>query len=286
MFRYSRLILDWAKMSTSRYILTVAIAVVASYAIYSMISNRSTEIASDELPDLVPADSIEVRRGEAPGLAGQVESNFRPIKEDRVVQASGQTPNQEPVDVIEFREARGYYVSGGNDVGAKHPYEFYDIATLESLASANDGLAQLILADKLYERDSERANSLYLSAAVNGKTAGLVNMASSRLQSRPGKQGFGFQLTDEHGAVTESYVDALQYYAAAELLGDFVGSELLAGHMSSGKLNSDPSNIARICAKGNEIANRIKSRREQQWGAAEQFETPTPSIQVPRGVCD
>lgn len=175
-------------------------------------------------------------------------------------------PTMEPLDVRAFREARGYYGSGGNDIGAKHPYEYMDDEALQALADQQDGLAQLILADRLSNSDIEKAMPMYLEAAVNGKTAALVNMASSRLVRQNNPQGFGFELTNESGRISDEYLEILRYYAAAEMLGDFVGTEMLNDHILVNDLTRYPDNLARICALGLEVKNNIETVRTSRWG--------------------
>lgn len=194
-------------------------------------------------------------------------------------------PMLEPADIRAFRDARGYYGSGGNDIGAKHPYEYLDDETLQGLADQQDGLAQLVLADRISNSDIETAMPLYLEAAVNGKTAALINAASSQLVVENGKTGFAFELTDEEGLISDEYAEILQYYAAAEALGDFVGSEMLMEHISAANFGDDSENISRICSDGIVLARNIENIRYTRWGERSDDDVAIESLQVPQSIC-
>lgn len=191
--------------------------------------------------------------------------------------------NLEPLDVIRYRQARGYYMSG-NDIGAKHAYEYMDLESLEELANQEDGLAQLVLAHRLEVSNYQKSVAFYKKAAINGKTAALVNLASSQLVVRAGG-GFGFDIADERGQISERYADVLQYYAAAELLGDFVGTELLQQHLQAADFFDDDEALVKVCRKGQVIASHIRRARLAKWGVSEIESHQIESIDIPVPVC-
>ena len=193
----------------------------------------------------------------------------------------------EPNDVRAFRDARGYYASGSTEIGEMHPYELYDLETLEQLANNDDGLAQLVLADRISIDEPYRADKLYLNAAVNGKSAALVNMASSRLVSAPGGTDWGFPLTTSVGELSDEYIDVLKFFVAAEETGDFVASEMLHGHLDAVDSDSGVSrtSLVRLCESGRELADQIIAERVKKWGDSNDVQTPITSQETPGAVC-
>ena len=73
----------------------------------------------------------------------------------------------EPVDVRQWRMSHGYYGSGSNDPGAKHPYEYYDLETLEQLALNDDGLAQFNDGDEtcIFDRARRQGETVLLAGS-------------------------------------------------------------------------------------------------------------------------
>lgn len=196
-----------------------------------------------------------------------------------------QSHDSEPINTQNFREAHGYYASGSSDVNEKHPYELYDVQTLEQLADNNDSLAQLVLADQISVEDPERADELYMESAVNGKTAALVNMAASRLLLVPGGTGFGFPLTSNSGRISDSYVEVLKYYVAAENMGDSVAGELLRSHIDALGLVNSTESLQRVCEAGNALIDRIEEKQREKWGSPRHVDPIVLSDEAPTAVC-
>lgn len=172
----------------------------------------------------------------------------------------------DPLALYEWGIAHGYYLTDLNDDGAQHPYVGYDIQTLSALAENGDGLAKLILADRISHREPNRADVLYLEAAALGKTAALTNLAASHLLILPGSDGFGIPFTDESGNVSEQYAEVLRYYAAAEMMGDFVASELLRGALEVHRLLDSEASINIVCQMGKAIREALLHERDTKWG--------------------
>lgn len=210
-----------------------------------------------------------------------------PERSDQVTSSSeyNETATLEPPDIARFREQRGYYVSGGNDPAAAHPYESLSNDDLQVLASQGDGLAQLVMADRMANTNLVEAIPTYLEAAANGKTAALINIASGQLVVTNGQSGFGFELTDEDGQVSTRYAEILQYYAAAEILGDFVGSEMLRDHINLSKLSDKVASLERICSLGREIASGIGVIRTSKGLSKELDQVELTSVDTPEPIC-
>jgi hypothetical protein len=193
--------------------------------------------------------------------------------------------NLEPIDVQAYREQRGYYASGSSSIDEMHPYELYDLDTLAQLAETDDGLAQLVLADKLIATDPDRADSLYMQAAINGRTAALVNMASSHLVLVPGSTGYGFPIASETGVITDKFVDVLKYYVAAEDLGDVIATDLLRSHIDESQFGNLPESLIRVCESGLALADQIRKERQLKWGSSQKPNTQIVSFDTPPVVC-
>lgn len=217
--------------------------------------------------DPLPADGpVEPRAAEQPASAspraGSPETQPTPT-----TSASGNSLADDGARLAELREEHGYYASGSSDIDSMHPYELYDLATLEELAAQDDGLAQLVLADKLVVTDPERADHLYWQAAVNGKTAALTNLAASHLVLVPGGSGFGFDLTSSDGEVSAEYARVLANYAAAEDLGDPIATEMLKTHVDEAAFRNSAESLIRICEAGLALADEIRAERLRKWGS-------------------
>jgi hypothetical protein len=193
--------------------------------------------------------------------------------------------SSDPIDIQQLREARGYYSSGSSDINKMHPYELYDMETLEQLAANDDGLAQLVLADKISIDDPVRADRLYLDAAVNGKTAALVNLASSRLVAVPGGTDWGFLPTTSTGEISDEYIDVLKFYVAAEDSGDVVASEILQSHIDALGIEITEMSLGRLCEAGRELADLIRTEQLVKWGESKKAKTPITSYETPGAVC-
>ena len=192
----------------------------------------------------------------------------------------------EPLDVSAFREDRGYYMSGGNDAGSGHAYQYYDDTTLRGLAEQHDGLAQLVLADRISNEDLGGAVPLYLEATVNGKTAALINLASSQLVVNPGQRGFGFEMKTASGDISTEFAEILKYYAAAEYLGDFVGTTMLVDHLESAGLHEDATSVRTVCSMGQGVARNILSIRESRQIRSANQEIDISSVDIPNPICN
>lgn len=191
-----------------------------------------------------------------------------------------------PVAALSWAAERGYHSAAQNGPAATRPYDHYDLLTLQKLADDGDGLAQLILAENLSFSDPKKADVFYMEAAINGKTAGLTYAAGDRLLIFSGQKGYGFSLADADGIVSKDYLEVLRFYAAAEYLGDFIGTELLASHLESADLRQLRESVRRICSSGQELAHAIIAERIRRWGsvdtsvlAVEWTETPDPICQ-------
>lgn len=191
----------------------------------------------------------------------------------------------EPLDIQQFRAVRGYYASGSSDISQMHPYELYDLETLEQLVANDDGLAQLVLADKIAIDDPKRADELYLAAAVNGKSAALVNLASSRLVAVPGGTDWGFPLTTSSGQISDEYIDVLKFYVAAEATGDVIATEVLTSHIEAMGAEITESDLERLCQAGRELADQIRAEQIKKWGASKEIATPISSQETLAAVC-
>lgn len=217
------------------------------------------------------------------------ESQFSGAERSERIQLKQENQNMSssmiPLAALTWATDRGYHSSGENGQIAKRPYEYYDQSTLEKLADEGDGLAQLILAERLSFSDPKQADVLYIEAAINGKTAGLTSAAGDRLLIVPGQKGYGFPVTDAAGSVSEEYLEVLQFYAAAEYLDDFVATEMLASHLETAKLRNSPESIRRICSSGEEIANAIISERNRRWGSADNSIVPIDWAETPDPIC-
>lgn len=190
-----------------------------------------------------------------------------------------------PLSALTWAADRGYHSSSESGLMAKRPYEYYDESTLQKMADDGDGLAQLILAERLSFSDPKKADALYIEAAINGKTAGLISAAGDRLLIVPGQKGFGFPVTGAGGSVSDEYLEVLRFYAAAEYLGDFVGTELLASHLDTGQLTNVSDSVRRICASGQELADAIISERIRRWGTPDKSEAPADWVEIPDPIC-
>lgn len=189
------------------------------------------------------------------------------------------------VQLGEIREQHGYYASGSSDIDSMHPYELYDVETLDKLADQDDGMAQIVLADKLVATDPDRADILYWQAAVNGKTAALVNTAASYLVMVPGGTGYGFDLTSNNGEVSTEYANVLAYYAAAEDLGDPVATELLKTHLDESEFRGSAASIVRICEAGLALADEIRAERVSKWGGETPPSTTANIVETQDAIC-
>ncbi len=190
-----------------------------------------------------------------------------------------------PLAALTWAADRGYHSSGEIGQITKRPFEYYDESTLQKMADDGDGLAQLILAERLSFSDPKKADALYIEAAINGKTAGLTSAAGDRLLIVPGQKGYGFPVTDAGGNVSDEYLEVLRFYAAAEYLGDFIGTELLASHLETADFGRSPDSVRRICSSGEELANAIVSERNRRWGSADNSAVPIDWAETPDPIC-
>ena len=230
---------------------------------------------------LVRPDSSSLDRAEKPG----VNEEGTQTPQDLDPESSGSSTSDDSIQLAEVRERHGYYASGSGDINSKHPYELYDVETLAQLADQDDGMAQIVLADKLVATDPERADALYWQAAINGKTAALVNVAASHLVLVPGGTGFGFEPETDDGEVSSEYADVLAYYAAAEDLGDPVATELLRAHMDDSQFSDSADSIIRICEEGLAIADKIRAERITKWGNEEPQSSAAPELDSQEAIC-
>ncbi len=195
----------------------------------------------------------------------------------------------EPVDVRQWRMSHGYYGSGSNDPGSKHPYEYYDIETLEQLALNDDGLAQLMMGMKLAfsTEHGDRARQFYWQAAVNGFTAGLAFTATDRmvLRLRHGSASFDFPIKNEEGDISDELADRLRFLAAAEYLGDFIASHMLRTFLDSFELGDSGASRTRICRLGLELANQIRTERIDKSGGSRWPADTAVSLEKPKPIC-
>ncbi|MCH7893564.1 MAG: hypothetical protein IH907_03515 [Proteobacteria bacterium] len=195
----------------------------------------------------------------------------------------------EPVDVRQWRMSHGYYGSGSNDPGSKHPYEYYDTETLEQLALNDDGLAQLMMGMKLAfsTEHGDRARQFYWQAAVNGFTAGLAFTATDRMLLRlgHGSTSFDFPIKNEEGDISDELADRLKFLAAAEYLGDFVASQMLRAFLDSFELGDSGASRTRICRLGLELANQIKAERIDKSGGLRWPADIEVSLEKPKPIC-
>ncbi|MEE8118195.1 MAG: hypothetical protein V3T39_01425 [Gammaproteobacteria bacterium] len=193
----------------------------------------------------------------------------------------------EPIDIRKWRMSHGYYSSGLNDPGSKHPYEYYDIETLEQLALNDDGLAQLMLGMKLSfsTEHGDRARQLYWQAAVNGFTASLSFSATDRMLLRHGSTSFDFPIKNEDGDISDEFADRLKFLAAAEYLGDFVASQLLRAFLNSFELGDSGTSRTRICRLGLELANQIRTERIDKSGGSRWPADIEVSLEKPKPIC-
>lgn len=193
--------------------------------------------------------------------------------------------DSEPIDIHQYRERHGYYASGSSSIDEMHPYELYDLETLEQLAANGDGLAQLVLGDKVVVMNPDRADSLYWQSVVNGQTAALVNIAASNMVLVPGATDFGFHFVDGDGEISTDYARILGYYAAVEDLGDFIATDILRSHIEESEFSGSTMSIIRICEAGLELADRIKDERRDKWGEVILEEPLIISFDPPLSVC-
>ncbi len=192
-----------------------------------------------------------------------------------------------PIDVREWRMSHGYYLSGSNDPGAKHPYEYYDLETLEKLALNDDGLAQLMLGEKLAfsTEHKDRSRQLYWQAAVNGFTVSLALTAMDNMVLRHGSTSFDFPIKNEAGDISDEFADRLKFLAAAEYLGDFVASQTLRDYLEWFELGDSSASRTRICRLGLELSNQIKAERIDKSGGSRWPADIEVSLEKPKPIC-
>ena len=227
------------------------------------------------------------------GVAGGQKEGNEEINIRRDTPESGesavitQPATLEPIDIRKWRMSHGYYSSGLNDPGSKHPYEYYDIETLEQLALNDDGLAQLMLGMKLSfsTEHGDRARQLYWQAAVNGFTASLLFSATDRMLLRHGSTSFDFPIKNEDGDISDELTDRLKFLAAAEYLGDFIASGTLRGFLDSFELDDSSASRTRICRLGLELANQIKAERIDKSGGSTWPADIEVSLEKPKPYC-
>ncbi len=266
--------------------LAFALVIIAGIvAMYLLDQGSSDGEVQESLPILESKN-----QSESPELVTRdTSTSITESKEIEQAQSNADTPiesmSAEPIDVQEFREAHGYYASGSSDISQMHPYELYDLKTLEQLAANDDGLAQLVLADRVFVDDPERADRLYLDAAVNGKTAALVNLASSRLVVVPGGTGWGFPLSTSTGEISQEYVDVLKFYVAAEASGDVLASSMLQDHIDAINPKITNSSLKLLCEAGAEVSDLIKAKQREKWGRLGRVDAPITSYEAPKAVC-
>ncbi len=234
----------------------VALGIVGSFVYWA------TSSQFDRAPDSTASPK------DTKGVDGGIEAaDSRTINQgDLAIQTSADAridQSSESLELFGWRMSRGYYKSGSNDSQAKHAYEYYDEDTLRKLANADDGLAQLILAERLaFTRDKkEEAHDLNWRAAVNGYTAGLTNIAGDGLVIRRGDQPYGFDVVGENGVISDEFADQLKYLSAAEYLGDFVASAMLRAHMEPSKFRNFGDSRARVCDMGSKLADQVLKER-------------------------
>lgn len=193
----------------------------------------------------------------------------------------------EPIDIRKWRMSHGYYSSGLNGPGSKHPYEYYDMETLEQLALNDDGLAQLMLGMKLAfsTEHGDRSRQLYWQAAVNGFTASLSFIATDRMVLRHGSTSFDFPIKNEDGDISDEFADRLKFLAAAEYLGDFVASHLLRTFLNVFELDASSASRTRICRLGLELSDQIKAERLDKSGGSRWPAEIEVSLDKPKPYC-
>lgn len=193
----------------------------------------------------------------------------------------------EAIDVREWRMSHGYYLSGSNDPGAKHPYEYYDIETLEQLALNDDGLAQLMLGEKLAvsPEHKDRARQLYWQAAVNGFTVSLTLTAMDSMVRKLGSTSFDFPIKNEAGDISDEFADRLKFLAAAEYLGDFAALQTLRDYLEWFELGDSSASRTRICRLGLELSNQIKAERIDKSGGSRWPADIEVSFEKPKPYC-
>ena len=225
--------------------------------------------ASQHVIDGAAIDSSNVESSESQFTAAGASERIQLKQENQNVSST-----MIPLAALTWAADRGHHDSGENGQIVKRPYEYYDESTLQKMADDGDGLAQLILAERLSFSDPKKADVLYIEAAINGKTAGLTSAAGDRLLIVPGQKGYGFPTADAGGSVSDEYLEVLRFYAAAEYLGDFVGTELLASHLETADLRQSQDSVRRICSSGEELANAIITERNRRWGTADDLAAP------------
>ena len=193
----------------------------------------------------------------------------------------------EPIDLRKWQMSHGYYGSGLNDPGSKHPYEYYDLETLEQLALNDDGLAQLILGEKLAfsTEHEDRSRQLYWQAAVNGFTAGLAFTATDSMLLRPGSTSVDFPTKNEDGEISDELTNRLKFLAAAEYLGDFIASHMLRTYSNVFELDDSGASRTRVCRLGLELSNQIKAERLDKSGGSRWPAEIEVSLEKPKPYC-
>jgi len=227
-------------------------------------------------------------------------SDERPNSDKQQIDPPGNTPvtdetgevagviTPEPLDIYEWRMSRGYYANGSNDAGAKHPYEYYDNETLEQQALNDDGLAQLMLGERLRfsTNQKERAEQFYRQAAINGFTAGLINTAADRMAIDLKSGSYDFPTIDEDDEISNEYAERLKYFAAAEYLGDFVGSVSLRMHLDPSGTGGSAASRKRVCQAGFELADQIEAERIRKFGEPTfDVDLEILSFEIPQRFC-
>lgn len=193
----------------------------------------------------------------------------------------------EPIDIRKWRMSHGYYGGGSNDPGSKHPYEYYDIETLEQLALNDDGLAQLMLGQKLAfsTEHKDRSRQLYWQAAVNGFTVSLTLTAMDSMVRKLGSTSFDFPIKNEAGGISDEFADRLKFLAAAEYLGDFVASQTLRDYLELFELGDSSASRTRICRLGLELSDQIKVERINKSGGSQWPADIEVSLDKPKPYC-
>ena len=171
------------------YLGAAAAGLLVIALIWLLVSRNNDEAVDQSVRNVQSPASQNVGDHKYPDKAGVHISSITP--ESGEIGESIQSTNLEPIDIREWRMSHGYYRSDSNDSGSKHPYEYYNIETLEKLAQNGDGLAQIMLGEKLAfsAEHQERSRELYWQAATNGFTAGLSNTATDSMVLKAGSPG-------------------------------------------------------------------------------------------------
>ncbi len=267
------------------YLGAAAAGLLVIALIWLLVSRNNDEAVDQSVRNVRSPASQNVGDHKYPDKAGVHISSITP--ESGEIGESIQSTNLEPIDIREWRMSHGYYRSDSNDSGSKHPYEYYNIETLEKLAQNGDGLAQIMLGEKLAfsAEHQERSRELYWQAAINGFTAGLSNTATDSMVLKAGSTSFDFPTNNEEGDISDEFVDRLKYLAAAEYLGDFVASQLLRDYLDSFGLGGSSASRNRICQSGLELSERIQTERFKKSGGSISPADSVVSLQMPEPYC-